>query len=235
MPYGYYYGFDYTWYLIVVPALLLTLWAQLKVKTTYNKYSQIASTRGRTAAEVARQILNEHGLSHVQIDQIAGSLTDNYDPTANTVHLSQTVYGSTSIAAIGVAAHEVGHAIQHAEEYTPLRLRTVIIPATNFGAKLAMPLFLAGLIFNYSALMSIGILLFSLVTVFQLITLPVEFNASRRAIATIEDRNLLTEDEAKGARKVLTAAALTYVAALASSLAQLLRLVLISRSGSRRR
>lgn len=235
MPYGYYYGFDYTWYLIVVPALLLTLWAQFRVKTTYNKYSQVASARGRTAAEVARQILNEHGLSRVQIDQIGGSLTDNYDPTANIVHLSQTVYGSTSIAAIGVAAHEVGHAIQHAEEYTPLRLRTVIIPATNFGAKLAMPLFLAGLIFNYSALMSIGILLFSLVTVFQLITLPVEFNASRRAIATIEDRGLLTEDEAKGARKVLTAAALTYVAALASSLAQLLRLVLISRSGNRRR
>lgn len=235
MPYGYYYGFDYTWYLIVVPALLLTLWAQFRVKTTYNKYSQVASARGRTAAEVARQILNEHGLSRVQIDQIGGSLTDNYDPTANTVHLSQTVYGSTSIAAIGVAAHEVGHAIQHAEEYTPLRLRTVIIPATNFGAKLAMPLFLAGLIFNFSPLMSLGILLFSLVTVFQLITLPVEFNASRRAIATIEDRNLLTEDEAKGARKVLTAAALTYVAALASSLAQLLRLVLISRSGNRRR
>lgn len=235
MPYGYYYGFDYTWYLIVVPALLLTLWAQFRVKTTYNKYSQVASARGRTAAEVARQILNEHGLSRVQIDQIGGSLTDNYDPTANIVHLSQTVYGSTSIAAIGVAAHEVGHAIQHAEEYTPLRLRTVIIPATNFGAKLAMPLFLAGLIFNFSPLMSLGILLFSLVTVFQLITLPVEFNASRRAIATIEDRGLLTEDEAKGARKVLTAAALTYVAALASSLAQLLRLVLISRSGNRRR
>ena len=235
MPYGYYYGFDYTWYLIVVPALLLTLWAQFRVKTTYNKYSQVASTRGRTAAEVARQILNEHGLSHVQIDQIAGSLTDNYDPTANIVHLSQTVYGSTSIAAIGVAAHEVGHAIQHAEEYTPLRLRSVIIPATNLGAKLAMPLFLAGLIFNYSPLMSIGILLFSLVTVFQLVTLPVEFNASRRAITTIEDRGLLTEDETKGARKVLTAAALTYVAALASSLAQLLRLVLISRNGNRRR
>ena len=232
MPSGYYY-YDYSWYLLVLPAFLLALWAQFKVKATYSKYSKVLSARGRTAAEVARQILNDHGLSYVQVDMISGELTDNYDPRSNIVHLSQGVYNSTSIAAIGVAAHECGHAVQHAEEYAPLKLRSAIIPITNIGSSLSIPLFFIGLLFNFSLLMNIGILLFGLVAVFQLITLPVEFNASRRALATIEERALLTEDEARGAKKVLSAAALTYVAALASSLAQLLRLIIISR-GNRR-
>ena len=233
MPMNYYYGFDYTWYLLALPAFLLALWAQLRVKTTYAKYSKIRSARGRTAAEVARQILNDHGLTYVRVDQIAGELTDNYDPRTNVVHLSQGVYNSTSIAAIGVAAHECGHAVQHAEEYGPLRLRSAIIPVTNIGSSLSIPIFFVGLLLNFTLLMSIGILLFGLVTLFQLITLPVEFNASRRALATIEERGLLTDDEARGARRVLSAAALTYVAALASSLAQLLRLVIISRGRNR--
>ena len=192
-----------------------------------------SAARGRTAAEVARQILNDHGLTYVRVDQIAGELTDNYDPRTNVVHLSQGVYNSTSIAAIGVAAHECGHAVQHAEEYGPLRLRSAIIPVTNIGSSLSIPIFFVGLLLNFTLLMSIGILLFGLVTLFQLITLPVEFKASRRALATIEERGLLTDDETRGARRVLSAAALTYVAALASSLAQLLRLVIISRGRNR--
>ena len=229
MPNGYYYGFDYTWYLLVLPAFLLALWAQFRVQSTYAKYSRVRSVRGRTAAEVARQILDDHGLGYVQVDRIGGKLTDNYDPRTNIVHLSQEVYGSSSIAAIGVAAHECGHAVQHAEEYGPLKLRSAIIPITNIGSSLSIPLFFIGLLFNFSILMNIGILLFGLVALFQLITLPVEFNASRRALFTIGERGLLTDDETRGAKKVLSAAALTYVAALASSLAQLLRLVLISR------
>ena len=215
--------------LIVLPGLLLALWAQFRVQSTYAKYSRVRSVRGRTAAEVARQILDDHGLGYVQVDRIGGKLTDNYDPRSNIVHLSQEVYGSSSIAAIGVAAHECGHAVQHAEEYGPLKLRSAIIPITNLGSSLSIPLFLIGLLFNFSILMNIGILLFGLVALFQLITLPVEFNASRRALSTIGERGLLTDDETRGAKKVLSAAALTYVAALASSLAQLLRLVLISR------
>ena len=229
MPNGYYYGFDYTWYLLVLPAFLLALWARFRVQSTYAKYSRVRSVRGRTAAEVARQILDDHGLGYVQVDRIGGKLTDNYDPRTNIVHLSQEVYGSSSIAAIGVAAHECGHAVQHAEEYGPLKLRSAIIPITNIGSSLSIPLFFIGLLFNFSILMNIGILLFGLVALFQLITLPVEFNASRRALSTIGERGLLTDDETRGAKKVLSAAALTYVAALASSLAQLLRLVLISR------
>ena len=229
MPNGYYYGFDYTWYLLVLPAFLLALWAQFRVQSTYAKYSGVRSVRGRTDAEVARQILDDHGLGYVQVDRIGGKLTDNYDPRSNIVHLSQEVYDSSSIAAIGVAAHECGHAVQHAEEYGPLKLRSAIIPITNIGSSLSIPLFLIGLLFNFSILMNIGLLLFGLVALFQLITLPVEFNASRRALSTIGERGLLTDDETRGAKKVLSAAALTYVAALASSLAQLLRLVLISR------
>ena len=229
MPNGYYYGFDYTWYLLVLPAFLLAPWAQFRVQSTYAKYSRVRSVRGRTAAEVARQILDDHGLGYVQVDRIGGKLTDNYDPRTNIVHLSQEVYDSSSIAAIGVAAHECGHAVQHAEEYGPLKLRSAIIPITNIGSSLSIPLFFIGLLFNFSILMNIGILLFGLVALFQLITLPVEFNASRRALSTIGERGLLTDDETRGAKKVLSAAALTYVAALASSLAQLLRLVLISR------
>lgn len=227
---NYYYGFDPTWYLLVLPAFLFALWAQFKVKATYDRFSNVMSRRGQTAAQVARQILDENGLGYVQVDHIGGKLTDNYDPRVNVVHLSDAVYNSSSIAAIGVAAHECGHAVQHSEEYGPMKIRSAIIPITNIGSQLAIPVFFAGLIFNFSALMTVGVVLFSLVTLFQLVTLPVEFNASRRAIATIDERGILMGDEVKGAKKVLSAAALTYVAALASSLAQLLRLILISRN-----
>lgn len=229
MPTNYYMGFDMYWYILVLPAFLLALWAQMRVKTTFNKYSRVMSVRGQSAAAVARQILDDNGLGYVQVDRIGGNLTDNYDPRINVVHLSQTVYDSSSIAAIGVAAHEVGHAIQHSTEYGPLKIRNAIIPITNIGSSLSIPIFFVGLFLNFKALMNIGILLFGLVAIFQLITLPVEFNASRRAIATISERGLLMEDEVSGARRVLSAAALTYVAALASTLAQLIRLVALSR------
>lgn len=229
MPMNYYYGFDSTWFLLVLPAFLLALWAQIRVKGTYAKYSEVRSARGETASSVARRILDDHGLGYVQIEHISGNLTDHYDPSTNVVRLSDSVYSSTSIAAIGVAAHECGHAVQHAEEYGPLKIRNAVIPITKIGSTLAIPLFFAGLLLNFKALMGVGVILFSLVAIFQLITLPVEYNASRRAFATIEERGILLEDEVRGAKKVLSAAALTYVAALASTLAQLLRLILLSR------
>ena len=233
MPY-YYYGFDYTYLVLVLPAVLLGLWAQMRVQSNFKKYSQVRSRRGATADQVARGILNENGLGHVRIERVSGSLSDHYDPRTDTVRLSDTVYGSASIAAIGVAAHEVGHAIQHARHYAPLTLRNAIIPITNIGSTLSMPLIIAGLIFNSSTLAFAGILLFGGVAVFQLITLPVEYNASRRAMATLDSQGILDKDELKGTQKVLSAAALTYVAALITSLAQLLRLVLLV-GGNRRR
>lgn len=224
---NYYYGIDYTYLILVLPAFLFTLWAQYKVKSTYNRYSKAYSRRGQSAADIARQILDQNGLYNVGIGTVAGELTDHYDPRTNTVNLSQGAQGS-SIAAIGVAAHEVGHAIQHASGYFPLKVRNAIVPVCQIGANLAMPLFLAGLLFNFSFLMSLGIIFFGAAVVFQLITLPVEFNASRRAIATLDERGILDGEELSGAKKVLRAAALTYVGALALALAQLLRLVTLS-------
>lgn len=229
----YYYGFDWTYLVLVMPALLLALWAQMRVKSTYAKYSRQNSRKGITGEQAARAILDRNGLQDVRIERIAGQLTDHYDPRARVVSLSDTVYGSSSIAAIGVAAHEVGHAVQHATGYGPLGLRNAIIPITNIGSTLSMPLILAGLIFNFQSLALAGILLFSLVAVFQLITLPVEFNASKRAIATLDGYGMLDSQEIQGTRKVLSAAAMTYVAALAVSLAQIFRLVLLF--GGRRR
>lgn len=224
-----YFGFDWMYLALVLPAFLFTLWAQLKVKSTFNRYNQVYASRGQSAAQVARQILDANGLNAVAVAQTQGSLTDNYNPRDRTVYLSDSTYGSASVAAIGVAAHEVGHAVQHAAGYAPLRLRNAIVPACQLGSNLAMPLFLAGLIFNFSALMTIGVLAFGLAVVFQLVTLPVEFNASRRALATLDERGILSGEELAGAKKVLTAAALTYVGALALSLAQFLRLLAISR------
>ncbi len=231
--FGYYYGFDWSYLVLVLPALLLALWAQSKVKSTYARYSQVRSYRNITGAQAARTILDANGLRDVRIEHIAGNLTDHYDPRARVVRLSDSVYNSSSIAAVGVAAHEVGHAVQHATNYGFLTLRNAIIPMTNLGSTLSMPLILLGLIFNSSSLALAGIALFSLVTLFQLITLPVEFNASSRALRTLESYHMLEEDELKGTRKVLSAAAMTYVAALAVSLAQLLRLLLLF--GGRRR
>lgn len=222
-----YYGFDWSYLTLVVPALLLALWAQAKVKSTYARYSSVTSRKGLTGAQAARAILDKNGLSDVRIEHIAGQLTDHYDPKTRIVRLSDNVYSSSSIAAIGVAAHEVGHAVQHATGYGFLKLRTAIIPVTNIGSSLSMPLILVGLLLNSGALAFAGIILFSLVAVFQLVTLPVEFNASNRAIATLDSFGMLDAQELAGTRKVLSAAAMTYVAALAVSLAQLLRLVLL--------
>ncbi|HIY08096.1 MAG TPA: zinc metallopeptidase [Firmicutes bacterium] len=225
--FGYYYGIDMTYLVLVLPAFLFSLWAQMKVNSTFSRYSKVRSLRGLTGAQAARYILDRNGLAHVRIEQVAGNLTDHFDPRTNVVRLSQSVYNVPSIAAVGVAAHECGHAVQYAVGYGPMKLRAAIIPATNFGSKLALPLILIGLLFNSSQLLLAGILLFSLTAVFQLVTLPVEFNASSRALRTLDQQGILTQEELAGTRKVLTAAALTYVAALLVALAQLVRMLLL--------
>ena len=224
MPFFY---FDYYYLLLVVPALLITVWAQYKVKSTFARYSRVLSSRGISGSRAAEDILRGAGLYDIRVEPVAGSLTDHYDPRAGVIRLSQDVYGSTSVASIGVAAHEAGHALQHAEHYAPLKLRNAIIPLTNLGSTLSIPLVLIGYFMGAQPLVTAGIVLFSLVAVFQLITLPVEFNASRRAIAIIGQQAMLSSEELQGAKKVLTAAALTYVASLLVSLANLLRLVLL--------
>ena len=232
--FGYYYGIDLTYIVLVLPAILLGLWAQMRVQSTYARYSQVRASRGITANQAARLILDMNGLQAVPIQRIPGSLTDHYDPRDRVVRLSESVYGSSSIAAIGVAAHEVGHAVQHATGYSPMKLRSAIVSVTNIGSTLSMPLILIGLVLNSSGLAMAGVALFGLVAVFQLVTLPVEFNASHRALVTLESRDILSQQEMQGARSVLTAAALTYVAALVQSLAQLLRLLILV-GGNRRR
>lgn len=221
----YYYGFDIYYLVLILPAMLLGLWAQARVNSTFNRYSHVRCRQGYTGSQIARRILDANGLTDVRIEGIRGNLTDHYDPTARVVRLSDSVYDSPSIAAIGVAAHEVGHAIQHANSYAPLTIRNAIIPVTNIGSKLSIPLILLGVAMSFQPLVTVGIVAFSLMAVFQLITLPVEFNASSRALATLNGEHYLDEEEVYGARKVLSAAALTYVAALVMSLAQLMRLV----------
>ena len=234
MPYhGYYYGIDMYYIVLVLPCVLFAFWAQNKVNSTFNRYSRVQNLRGLTGAQAAQRILQANGITDVRIEHISGKLTDHFDPQAKVIRLSDEVYGVASIAAVGVAAHEAGPAVQYATDYAPIRIRAAIIPATRIGSNLSWPLLIAGLIFNWSVLVWAGILLFGLVTVFQLATLPVEFNASRRALAAIESRNLLTDDELRGARSVLRAAAMTYVAALLVSFAQLLRLIILY--GNRRR
>jgi Zn-dependent membrane protease YugP len=228
----YFYGFDWTYLVIVLPCILLSLWASSSVKSTFNKYSNQYSIRRITGADAARRVLAHNGVGGVRIERVSGSLTDHYDPTANVIRLSDTVYDSTSTAAIGVACHEAGHAVQYAQNYAPIKLRAAIIPATNIGSKLAMPLILLGLVLTFLedfsfTLIYLGIACFALSLVFQLITLPVEFNASRRAIAAIEQGSILTQEEQIGAKKTLKAAAMTYVAATAVALAQLVRLLLV--------
>lgn len=222
-----FYGFDMYYFLFIVPALLLSLWAQYKVNSTYAHYAKVRNVQGLTGAEAARRILDQNGLFQVRIEHIAGSLTDHYDPRTNVVRLSDTVYNSSSLAAVGVAAHEVGHAVQYSQNYFPMKLRAVIIPATNFGSTISVPLIIIGFLFTLDSLVIAGILLFATVAVFQLVTLPVEFNASSRAITTLEAQGMLGGQELVGAKKVLSAAALTYVAALVLTLAQLLRFVLL--------
>ena len=227
-----FYPFDHYYLILVVPALLFAAWAQAQVSGAYNRYSRVRVSRGMTGAMAARRILDDNGLTGVRVERVAGKLSDHYDPGERVVRLSAGVYDSGSVASLGVAAHECGHAVQHATHYAPLTFRNAIIPITNFGSKLSIPLIIVGL-FLSGTLVDIGLLLFSLVAVFQLVTLPVEFNASSRALATLENGNFLDRRELEGARKVLRAAALTYVAALLVSVAQLMRLILLF--GNRRR
>lgn len=234
----YYYGFDWTYIVIILPCMLLSMWASSRVNSTFKKYSNQYSARRLTGADAARRVLNSHGVHNVRIERISGNLTDHYDPKGNVIRLSDSVYDNTSTAAIGVACHEAGHAVQYAQNYGPIKLRAAIVPVTNLGSKLAMPLILIGLALSFLGNFSytvvyLGIACFSLSVIFQLITLPVEFNASRRALRAIEDGQILTDEELKGAKKTLSAAAMTYVAATAVAMAQLLRLLVLF--GGRRR
>lgn len=214
--------------------LIISMWAQIKVNSTYKKYSKVYSRAGMTAEVAVRKILDSNGLFNVGITRVPGELTDHYDPRSNTIALSDSVYGSTSVAAIGVAAHEAGHAIQHAVGYGPIKLRTALVPVTNFGSRLAMPLFIIGLLLANQPLAYAGIILFSLTVVFQLVTLPTEFNASRRAVKALGGYGYMNDEELKGTKKVLSAAAMTYLAALFVALASLLRLIIIAGGGRRR-
>lgn len=224
--------FDWT-ILIVLPALFFSIWAQFKVQSTYKKYSNVPTRRGMSGAQAARRILDDNGLRHVAIEHIRGELNDHFDPKANVIRLSDAVHDSTSAAAIGVAAHEAGHAVQYAKGYTPMKIRAAIIPATRIGSIAAIPLFFFGLILASDALMLFGILLYATIALFQLATLPVEFNASNRAMAVLRGTRMLDSDELGAAKEVLTAAAMTYVAALVSSLLTILRLLVLA--GGRRR
>ena len=235
----YYYGFDWTYLILVLPCVIFSLWASSSVNSTFRKYSQQLSIRRITGAQAAQRVLAHNGVSGVRIERVSGNLTDHYDPTTNVIRLSDSVYDATSTAAIGVACHEAGHAVQYAQHYAPIKLRAAIIPLTNFGSKIAMPLILIGILLTFlgsfsTVLVYLGIACFGLSLVFQLITLPVEFDASSRAMKAIETAGILTEEEQQGAKKTLKAAAMTYVAATAVSLAQLLRLILLF-GGSRRR
>lgn len=233
MPY-YYPSYGYSdflanniYVLLLIPILALSLWAQFQVSGSFRRYSQQTNRRRITGAQAAEAVLRAHGVYDVPIRPCRGNLTDHYDPRDNTIYLSENVYNAPTIAAVGVAAHEAGHAVQYAENYGPIRLRSAIIPATQLGSKFSFILLFAGILLYSQALLLGGILLFSLTTIFQLVTLPVEFNASARAIETIDGQMLLDSDELPGAKKVLRAAAMTYVAALLMSALQLLRFVLI--------
>ena len=238
MPYYYGYGeflANNIYCILLVPVLILSLWAQAQVSGNFRRYSAVNNHRRLTGAQAAEAVLHAHGVYDVSIRSCRGNLTDHYDPRDNTIYLSDSVYHAPTVAAVGVAAHEAGHAVQYAVGYAPIRLRSAIVPITNLGSRCSMILLFIGLLFYSQSLFLAGILLFSLTTFFQLVTLPVEFNASRRALETLEGRNLLDDEELAGARKVLRAAALTYVAALLMSALQLLRYVLIflGRNGRR--
>ncbi len=212
----------YSYLLFMLPGLFLMLYAQYKVKHSFSKYSRVINRRGMTGADAAREVLKQSGVTNVQIERVSGNLTDHFDPRTNVIRLSDSVYSSTSVAAVGVAAHEAGHAVQYAQGYGPIKLRAAIIPACNIGSQLGIPLAILGAVLGFAGLIYLGIGLFALAVVFQIVTLPVEFNASRRAMQTINATGILTRDEAAGARAVLTAAAMTYVAAMIQSVMTLL-------------
>ena len=233
------YYYDWTYFIIVVPVFILAMVASGNVKSTFSKYAKVYSASRITGAEAAERVLRGRGVTNVRIEQISGSLTDNYDPRNNVIHLSRDVYSSTSVAAIGVAAHEAGHACQYADNYGPVRLRMAIIPMTNIGSQLSVPLIILGIVLSgfssiFYAMAYVGLFLFALCVFFQLVTLPVEFNASHRALESIDQQGMLSEEEIRGSKKVLHAAAMTYVAALAVAVAQLLRFALLVAGGSRR-
>ncbi|MEI3541893.1 MAG: zinc metallopeptidase [Acutalibacteraceae bacterium] len=231
--YGLYY-FDYSYFLFMLPALILSLYAQIKVSSTFAKYSKIKNSNGLTGSEAAYKVLAQNGVTNVAVEHISGSLNDHFDPQTNIIRLSDSVYSSNSVAAVGVAAHEAGHAVQYANNYAPMKFRRVLVPITNIGSTLSIPLIFIGLLLpiQYDFIVNIGIALFSFAVLFQLVTLPVEFDASRRAIATLEQSGTLYDEELIGAKKVLSAAAMTYLAATFSAVMSLFRLILIA--GNRR-
>ena len=220
---------DWTYVVLVLPAVIFSIWCSARVQSTFKKYSAVPTRYGVTGADAARRVLDANGLTNVRIERVSGNLTDHYDPKTNVIRLSESVYGSATAAAVGVAAHEAGHAVQHAQGYFPIKLRSAIIPITNIGSQLAMPLFLIGLILSSYAeqYAYAGVICYALCLVFQLVTLPTEFNASSRALAAIRETGLLDEEGTKASKKVLSAAAMTYVAAVGVALMSLLRLVMI--------
>ena len=225
--FGYYFESYYLYIVLVLPCVIWAMIAQIRVQAAYGRFSRVRTARGLTGAETAEKILRSQGITNVAVAPCRGHLSDHYDPRTNTVFLSEGVYGSNSVAACGIAAHECGHAIQHAVGYRPIKWREAIIPVTQLGSWAYFPIILLGIVFSSQTLVNVGILLFATIALFQLVTLPVEFNASNRAIATLENNGILYGNEITGAKAVLRAAALTYVAALVSSLAQLLRLLVI--------
>ena len=224
--YGYYYGFDPLYLYLVLPAILLSLIASMRVKTTFSKYSGIPAAFN--GADAARKVLESNGVTGVRIERVSGNLTDHFDPKTNVIRLSDSVYGSYSISAVGVAAHEAGHAVQHAVGYTPIKIRSAIFPVSSLGSRLSLPLLLIGLLFNFTFLMNLGVIFFGAALIFQLVTLPVEFNASARALGAIRANALLDEKQISGAKKVLTAAAMTYITSFLVSLTQFLRLLALT-------
>ena len=221
-----YFFFDYYYIILVIPAMLLAVWAQYKVKSTYSRFSKVDNLKRITGAYAAQAVLTHYGIRDVRIEQVSGKLTDHYDPKSKVIRLSDGVYNSTSIAAVGIACHEAGHAAQHAEDYKPIKIRNMLIPVCNIGSTLGIPLALLGYFFGFEPLIAVGLLLYAAIALFQVVTLPVEFNASRRAISVIDETGLLQNDEVGSAKKVLKAAAMTYVASMIVALANLLRLVL---------
>lgn len=218
--------FDWT-FILLIPAIILTIYAQARVSSTYKKYAQVRARSGISACDMARQMLDSNGLSNVRIEQVRGNLTDHYDPRSKVLRLSEATYNSSSVAALGVAAHEAGHAMQDKEAYAPLKIRNTLVPIANFGSSASWILIILGIVFTYTNLITIGIICFAAVVVFQLVTLPVEFNASNRALVALEGGGFLTTDEVQQTNKVLRAAALTYVAAALTAILQLLRLLIL--------
>lgn len=229
-----FYGIDITYIIYVMPALLFAMYAQTKVSTTFNKFRTVANRRGYTGAEIARRILDMNGLNNIIIERVSGNLTDHFDPKARVVRLSDSTYSSTSVAAIGVAAHEVGHAIQHSQGYLPIKIRNSIVPVVQIASYAAWPLAIIGILVSSQSLTNFGIILFGAVVLFQLVTLPVEFNASGRAIRTLDENAILDDDELKASKKVLSAAAMTYVASAAVAIGNLLRLLVLTGGGRNR-